>query len=75
MSLPDYTANVRRAQRILIEWLDEGGRKRRKMTEGIEAVCPQHELDHLEGRLFIDRVCSLKTDVFARKRRARAFNK
>ena len=67
MSLPDYTANLIRASRVWIEWTDETGHRREKMSEGIEAICLQHELDHLHGKLFIDRVASLKTDVFPRK--------
>ena len=67
MSLPDYTANVKRARRVLIEWLDERGHRQRKTAGGIEAICLQHELDHLRGLLFIDRVASLKTDIFVRK--------
>ena len=71
MSLPDYTANVKRATRVQIEWVDKDGHLRRKTTEGIEAICLQHEIDHLNGLLFIDRVASLKTEVFVRKKRAR----
>ena len=67
MSLPDYTANIKRANRIVIEWTDEWGRPRRRVSTGIEAICLQHEVDHLNGILFIDRVSSLKTDVFPRK--------
>ncbi len=70
MSLPDYTANVARAERVSVEWTDLSGRKRRKLTSGIEAICLQHEIDHLNGLLFIDRVTSLKTDVFPRQRKA-----
>lgn len=71
MSLPDYTANVTRAERVFVEWTDTSGRRRQKSTEGIEAICLQHEIDHLNGLLFIDRVGSLKTDVFVRKKRGR----
>lgn len=71
MSLPDYTANVKRGRRILIEWTDERGQNHRKTAEGIEAICLQHELDHLAGHLFIDRVTSLKTEIYTRKRRLR----
>ena len=67
MSLPDYTANLIRAACVWIEWTDKNGKRHEKMTEGIEAICLQHELDHLHGKLFIDRVASLKTDVFPRK--------
>jgi peptide deformylase len=69
MSLPDYTATVKRAARVLIEWTDERGKHRRRLSTGIEAICLQHEVDHLNGILFIDRVTSLKTDVFPRRRR------
>lgn len=69
MSLPDYTANLKRYNKAWVEWTDLKGRRRRKAASGIEAVCLQHEIDHLNGRLFIDRVISLKTDVFPRKKR------
>lgn len=69
MSIPDYTANVKRFQRIFLEWTDKKGKARQRMASGIEAICLQHEIDHLNGVLFIDRVASLKTDVFPRKRR------
>ena len=67
MSLPDYTANVIRATRVWVEWTNENGKRCQKITAGIEAICLQHELDHLNGKLFIDLVASLKTDVFPRK--------
>ncbi len=69
MSLPDYTGNVIRAARLSIEWTDERGKRQRRLATGIEAICLQHELDHLNGILFIDRISSLKTDIFPRKRR------
>ena len=71
MSLPDYTANVKRFERLQLEWTDIRGWKKEKTAHGIEAICIQHEIDHLNGMLFIDRVVSLKTDVFPRQRRAR----
>lgn len=69
MSLPDYTAQIMRAARVTVEWFDEKGRRHREKASGIEAVCIQHEVDHLNGILFIDRVVSLKTDVIPRKRK------
>ena len=63
LSIPDLTANVRRATRIEVE---AGGR--RIVSEGFEARCLQHEIDHLDGRLFLDRVDSLTADVFRRVR-------
>ena len=71
MSLPDYTANVSRAERVAVEWTDTRGHRHQKIASGIEAICIQHEVDHLDGLLFIDRVGSLKTDIFVRGARRR----
>ena len=70
LSIPDLTANVRRATHAVIEGRDPQGRTRVVDTEGFEARCLLHELDHLDGILFLDRVDSLTTDVFRRKRYA-----
>lgn len=67
MSVPDYTGNVTRAEEIVVEFLDRDGSERVIHAAGFEAVAIQHELDHLDGFLFLDRVSSLKTDVFRRK--------
>ena len=70
MSLPDYTANVRRSEWVAVAWQDEKGRPQKKTFHGIEAMCVQHEMDHLDGLLILDRVSCLKTDVLPRKTRA-----
>jgi peptide deformylase len=70
LSIPDLTANVRRATEVTIEARDVDGEDLRIETEGFEARCLLHELDHLDGLLFLDRVDSLATDVFQRKRYA-----
>ena len=62
LSIPDLTANVRRATRIVVE--HAGGSVE---CRGFEARCVQHELDHLDGILFLDRVESLVDDVFRRR--------
>lgn len=62
LSLPDVTANVRRATRVVVEH-SEGELE----CEGFEARCVLHELDHLDGILFLDRVESLVDDVFRRR--------
>jgi peptide deformylase len=62
LSLPDFTANVRRATRIVVEHSDGSFE-----SQGFEARCLQHEIDHLDGVLFLDRVESLVDDVFRRK--------
>jgi peptide deformylase len=70
LSIPDLTANVRRAEHIKLSALDENGQKVQVETGGFEARVILHEYDHLDGILFLDRVASLKTDVFRRKRYA-----
>ena len=70
LSIPDLTANVRRATAVTIEARGAGGDELRIETEGFEARCLLHEIDHLDGVLFLDRVDSLTTDVFRRKRYA-----
>ena len=69
LSIPELTANVRRATEIVVEATDPEGAARVVRSEGFEARCLQHELDHLDGLLFLDRVDSLTADVFRRKRR------
>lgn len=68
MSVPDYTANVQRAQWVLVDALDRNGKQVILEAVGFEAVAVQHEADHLDGYLFLDRVSSIKTDLFRRKR-------
>ena len=67
LSVPDFTANVRRATRVRLRALDQSGALRTITLDGFEAIIAQHELDHLNGTLFLDRVANLKTDVFRRK--------
>ena len=67
LSIPDLTANVRRATHIAVEAATPGGEPVAIATEGFEARCLLHEIDHLDGVLFLDRVDSLATDVFRRK--------
>ena len=67
LSIPDLTANVRRATEIVVEARSPAGERVVVESQGFEARCILHELDHLDGILFLDRVDSLKTDVFRRK--------
>jgi len=66
MSVPDYTGNVARHERITLSALDETGAGRVYHMEGYEARAAQHEMDHLEGLLFLDRLVS-RRDIFRRK--------
>ena len=67
LSVPDFTANVWRAECIHLQAIDQFGSIRKFWLEGFEAIIAQHEIDHLDGRLFLDRVANVKTDVFRRK--------
>ncbi|MCS7171151.1 MAG: peptide deformylase [Aquificaceae bacterium] len=66
LSVPDYTGNVKRSYWIRIRGLDVKGNAVDLETEGFEAVVIQHEMDHLEGKLFLERLLSPK-DLFRRK--------
>jgi peptide deformylase len=67
MSVPDFTANVARATSVVVQGLSPEGDELVIATEGFEARAIQHEVDHLNGLLILDRVESLATDVFRRK--------
>lgn len=67
MSVPDYTALVKRFHWIRFRYQDELLKFHEKISVGIEAVCVQHELDHLDGKLLIDVVSCLKTDLLPRR--------
>jgi peptide deformylase len=67
LSVPDYTGNVIRASHIRLTALDPWGKSLEFEMEGFEARAVQHELDHLDGLLFIDRVVSRRTDLFRRQ--------
>jgi peptide deformylase len=68
LSLPDLTANVRRATEVTVEATNPAGEPLSIEANAFEARCLLHEIDHLDGILFLDRVDSLKTDVFRRQR-------
>ena len=67
MSVPDLTANVARSKRIVVRGVAPGGTPVVIATDGFEARAFQHEIDHLDGLLILDRVASLATDVFRRR--------
>lgn len=71
MSLPDYTAIIKRYEFVRLAWQDLRGSHHEDEFSGIEAVCIQHEVDHLQGALFIDRVVSLKRDLIPRSLKSR----
>jgi len=67
MSVPDYTGNVIRAKTINLRAFDENGTEHKYDMEAYEARAVQHEIDHLDGLLFLDRLVSRHHDLFQRK--------
>jgi peptide deformylase len=69
LSVPDYQAEVERAERVRLVATDLDGQELAIDAEGLQAVCFQHEVDHLDGILFIDRISRLKRELYVRKRK------
>ncbi len=67
LSIPDYYAEVERPKRIRVSYLDRDGKKQECEADGLLATCLQHEIDHLDGVLFIDHISKLKRDMVIRK--------
>lgn len=67
LSVPDFTGNVERAESVKVRYMDMNGEEKVFMTCGFEAIVVQHEMDHLDGILFIDRIKNAKRDLFKRK--------
>lgn len=67
LSVPEYFEEVERPARCRVNYLDYDGRSQTLDAEGLLATCIQHEMDHLEGVLFIDRLSRLKRDRILRK--------
>lgn len=67
LSIPDFRANVKRSAKIFVEALDRHGNPLQFEADGFKAVVLQHEIDHLNGILFIDRISSLKRGLYKRK--------
>ena len=67
LSVPDFRADVKRASSVLVEGYDRNEKPVRLEAEGFLAVVLQHEIDHLNGKLFIDRISSLKRQLYKRK--------
>lgn len=69
LSVPKYAANVRRHAKIVVKGLNIDGDETTWRAEGLLAVAFQHEIDHLDGILFIDHISQLKREIFRRKYR------
>lgn len=67
LSVPDYAANVRRHARVTVAALNLEGEEQTWEASGLLAIAFQHEIDHLDGILFVDHLSPLKRDLFQRK--------
>ncbi|MGD0585147.1 MAG: peptide deformylase [Oryzomonas sp.] len=72
LSVPGYAANVRRHAGVVVKGLDLAGDEKSWRAEGLLAIAFQHEIDHLDGVLFVDHLSPLKRDLFQRKFRKAA---
>ncbi len=68
LSVPDFRANVQRSGQVIVEALDRNGKPIKIEAEGLLSVIMQHEIDHLKGILFIDRISVLKRQMYKKKR-------
>ena len=69
LSVVDFTAEVRRFAQVEVVAFDENQKEIKITAEGLFAVALQHEIDHLDGKLFIDRISRLKRELYTRKRK------
>ena len=67
LSVPDLRSDVKRSEIVVVEALDRFGNKIKMETDGILSVIIQHEIDHLKGILFIDRISALKRQLYKKK--------
>lgn len=67
LSIPDQYADVERPREVEVEWLDRNGTLQTETFGGLWATCVQHEIDHLDGKLFIDYLKPLKRQLITRK--------
>ncbi len=67
LSLPDQFAEVERPAKARIRYLDENGAPQEREFENVPAICLQHEIDHLEGILFVDHISAVRRSIILRK--------
>ncbi len=72
LSVPDFSANVKRYERVVVKGLSLEGQERIWHADDLLAVAFQHEIDHLDGILFVDRLSPLKRDLFVKKSKKRS---
>ncbi|MFP7569778.1 peptide deformylase [Marivita sp. S2033] len=67
LSIPDQFAEVTRPDAVKVAWIDQNGNPQEEEFDGLWATCVQHEIDHLNGKLFIDHLKPLKRQMITRK--------
>lgn len=67
LSIPEIYEDITRPARCVVQWLDLEGREQEEEFSGLWATCAQHEIDHLDGKLFIDYLSPLKRQMITRK--------
>ena len=67
LSIPDQFAEVTRPKEVEVRWIDRDGNEQTAGFDGLWATCLQHEIDHLNGKLFIDHIGALKRQMITRK--------
>jgi peptide deformylase len=67
LSIPGFIANIKRSKKVTVSALDRRGKAIEIKASGFEAVALQHEIDHLDGILFLDRITDMKRDLLKRK--------
>ncbi|MBV1960887.1 MAG: peptide deformylase [Immundisolibacteraceae bacterium] len=67
LSVPGFYENVERAEQILLRWHNDQGEVTEQRFTGMAAICIQHEIDHLDGKLFVDHISKLKRDRIRKK--------
>lgn len=67
LSVPEQYAPVERYETVTAEYTDENGKRRTVRADGLLAICIQHELEHLDGKLFIDHLSKVKRDMIVRR--------
>ena len=75
LSIPDFYANIERFREINLEWQDEKGNRKFGKHSGLMSICLQHEIDHLNGILFIDYLSKIKRKLATEKVSKRKFKK
>jgi peptide deformylase len=67
LSIPEQYAEITRPSEVEVAWIDRNGKAQQEVFDGLWATCVQHEIDHLNGRLFIDYLGPIKRQLITRK--------